>query len=257
MDGLSPLVITLPYNFAETIMAPQIAETELYPPVKEFFENLGYRINAEVSDCDITAVKDDELIVVELKTSFSLKLLYQIVERQKIADSVYAAIPAFSGKYPKEIGAMRALVKRLCAGLIVVHFLKSRTWIEILVDPTEYMPRKSRKGRYAVLSEAAGRVAEMNTGGASSKTRRMTLYRQHCIQIAAILAKNGPLSAKDLRDAGCVEKVGYILNNNFYGWFVRVEKGIYSVTDACKKELKGYKELVKTLVKPARKIKTS
>lgn len=228
-------------------MSGKIAETELYIPVKQFFEKLGYKINAEVSDCDITATKGDELIVVELKTSFSLKLLYQLVERQKIADSVYAAIPAIGGKYPKEITSMKALIKRLCAGLMIVHFLKTRTWIEVLVDPMEYVPRKSRKGRYAVLGELNGRVAELNTGGASTKTKRMTLYRQHCIQAAAILAKKGPLTAKQLREAGCVDKVGYILSNNFYRWFVKVDKGLYDVTPQCKKELKQFKELIRAL----------
>ena len=119
----------------------------------------------------------------------------------------------------------------------------------MLVDPIEYVPRKSRKGRYAVLSEAGGRVAEMNEGGTSTrtKTKRMTLYRQQCIQVAAVLAKKGPLSAKQLRETGCTEKAGYILRNNFYRWFVKVDKGLYDISAECRKELKQYKELIKVL----------
>ena len=64
-------------------------ETELFEPIKAYFESHGYSINAEVKDCDITAIRDDELIVVELKTSANMSLLIQATERQKITDNVY------------------------------------------------------------------------------------------------------------------------------------------------------------------------
>ena len=36
-----------------------MTEQELYPPVRNLFVKRGYKVNAEVKDCDMTAVKDD------------------------------------------------------------------------------------------------------------------------------------------------------------------------------------------------------
>lgn len=71
----------------------KIKESDLYQPIKDYLDSLGYDTKGEVKDCDITAIKDGELIVVELKKGFTIELLYQAIERQKIADSVYVAIP--------------------------------------------------------------------------------------------------------------------------------------------------------------------
>lgn len=61
-------------------------ETDLYKPVKELFEKMGYTVNGEVKDMDVTAVRGDELVVVELKTAFNITLLQQAVKRQKITE---------------------------------------------------------------------------------------------------------------------------------------------------------------------------
>ena len=68
-------------------------ETDLYPPIKTYLELNGYQVNAEVKDCDIVASKENDIIVVELKTSINLTLLAQAVLRQSISDSVYIAVP--------------------------------------------------------------------------------------------------------------------------------------------------------------------
>ena len=70
-----------------------IRETDLYEPIRAYLEENGYEVHAEVAGCDVTAVKDGDLIVVELKRAVSLKLLTQAVDRQRAADSVYVAVP--------------------------------------------------------------------------------------------------------------------------------------------------------------------
>ena len=52
-------------------------EEELYIPVKKYFERRGFRIKGEVKNCDMAGVKGDILLIVELKRSFNLKLIYQ------------------------------------------------------------------------------------------------------------------------------------------------------------------------------------
>jgi len=71
-------------------------ETEMYAPLKSYLENLGYEVHAEVKGADVMAKKNDEHLIIEMKTSFSLQLVYQLVERLKITKSVYAYITEFN-----------------------------------------------------------------------------------------------------------------------------------------------------------------
>ena len=42
-------------------------ETDLYEPVRRFLEEEGYTVQAEVKGCDVAAVKNGHLVIVELK----------------------------------------------------------------------------------------------------------------------------------------------------------------------------------------------
>ena len=68
-------------------------ETDLYEPVRAFLEEEGYQVQAEVKGCDIAAVKDGQMVIVELKKAFNLKLVYQGMERQSLTEHVFVAIP--------------------------------------------------------------------------------------------------------------------------------------------------------------------
>ena len=74
-------------------------ETDLYPPVKAFLEGQGYEVKAEIGPADVVACRGDEdPVVVELKTGFSLTLVHQGVARQAITDAVYIAAPRGKGR---------------------------------------------------------------------------------------------------------------------------------------------------------------
>lgn len=51
-----------------------MTEKELFPPVRDLFVKRGYKVNAEVRDCDVTATKNDEFIIIELKKNLSVTL---------------------------------------------------------------------------------------------------------------------------------------------------------------------------------------
>ena len=68
-------------------------EKDMYLPIKYYLENLGYSVKAEVKNVDIIATKDDSVIVIEMKTAITLKLLYQGCDRQRMFENVYLAIP--------------------------------------------------------------------------------------------------------------------------------------------------------------------
>ncbi len=69
-------------------------ETDLYPPIKAFLEGQGYEVKSEIGAVDVMAVRGEEdPVLVELKTGFSLALFHQGIERQKVTDAVYLAVP--------------------------------------------------------------------------------------------------------------------------------------------------------------------
>ena len=58
-------------------------ERSLYPPVKSFLEAQGYEVKGEVNGCDLVAIRGEEApVIVELKTTFSLSLVFQGIARQ-------------------------------------------------------------------------------------------------------------------------------------------------------------------------------
>jgi hypothetical protein len=58
----------------------------------------------------------------------------------------------------------------------------------------------------------------------------MTAYRQEALRCAELLAANGPMKVAALRVAGDAPKAAQILQQDVYGWFERVERGVYAIT---------------------------
>ncbi|MCA1055653.1 DUF2161 family putative PD-(D/E)XK-type phosphodiesterase [Rossellomorea aquimaris] len=221
-------------------------EADLYQPIQKHFTNLGYKVNGEVNDCDLTAVKGDELIIVELKLSLTIDLLIQAAKRQRLTDLVYIAIPKPKRTRSRRWNDICHLVKRLELGLITVSLTK-RPKIEFVAHPQPFDRKKvmtySKRKRANLIKEIEGRSADYNTGG-SNKTKIMTAYKESCIQIACCLEKHGPLSPKALKELGTGDKTPSILQKNYYKWFDRVKRGVYQLNETGKRELEKYPELV-------------
>ncbi len=216
-------------------------ETDLFTPVKDYLESHGYAVNAEVKNCDVIATRDDELVVVELKTSANMQLLIQATERLKISDNVYVAIPKARGNSKHWRGIQRVL-RGLELGLLVVSFGALGARVTKLFDPQPYQRKKQGKIRREVIREIADRSGEYNIGG-SSRVKLVTAYRENAILVATCLERMGRSSPKGLRDLGTGERTPGILSKNHYGWFQRVDRGIYSITDQGRREIRGYPEL--------------
>ena len=218
-------------------------ETELSAPVKAYLESHGYQVNCEVKDCDIVATKGDDLIIVELKTSVNLTLLVQATKRQSISDSVYVAVPAPTKRNRQWRGTLTVL-KRLEVGLLLVEEGAMGILVSKQFDPLPYQRKKNTRSRRALLTEVADRSGDYNVGG-STKTTLMTAYRENAILIACCLAKLRPSSPKSLRNLGTGAKTTSILSANHYGWFQRVEKGVYELTDQGDFESRSFKQIYK------------
>ncbi len=78
-------------------MTRQLKEYKLSDPVKEYFENRGYKVYTEIpiagSQIDIIAIKNSFIIAVELKTSLSRQLICQCIRHQKDCNVIYVAVP--------------------------------------------------------------------------------------------------------------------------------------------------------------------
>ena len=129
-------------------------EEELYPLLKEYFEKQGFIVQAEVNNIDIVAKKDDLLIIVEMKTQLNLKLIYQGCIRQRINDFVYLAIPKSNNK--KTLNERIQILRRLNLGLLVVDLVNES--VEAVIDPTDFVFRRSKKKKQRLLKEINARV---------------------------------------------------------------------------------------------------
>ena len=220
-----------------------LKESDLYGPVRDYLAKQGYRVNAEVKDCDITAIRGDELVVVELKTSFNATLLIQATDRQRMADAVYIALPhPRDKKRLRNWNGMCHLLKRLELGLLLVHFLRSGPRVEVAFHPTPWTVRRQHTKRKAIIREIHDRSGEYNVGG-TNREKRVTAYRETAIHIACCLEKYGELSPSTLVRLGTGARTQGILSKNFYGWFERVEKGVYRLHTAGKDALREYPQI--------------
>lgn len=225
-------------------------ETELYSPIKAFFERMGYEVRGEVKSCDLVAVRgDEEPIIVELKKTFNLPLLVQGIDRLKSSSRVYVAVEQNrNGKAPYQLkwSDLERLCRMLGLGLIVVRFYKSRKpLVQPICDPAPEAPRKPRRLAYrtkSLLAEFRERSGDYNVGG-STRTKLMTAYREKALDIAAAL-RDGPLSTKRLRELTDNPKVAAMLQDNYYHWFQRVHRGTYELTPLGKEALVTYAAVI-------------
>ncbi|OMF92167.1 hypothetical protein BK147_20775 [Paenibacillus sp. FSL R7-0337] len=169
-------------------------ETELYAPLKGFFERQGYEIKGEVRTCDLVGIREDEPqpLIVEMKKSFNLALLLQGIERLRLSPNVYLAVERVrekKGAVNQRWGELTGLCRRLGLGLVTVVFYKTKApLVEVLAEPGEAPPqaRSAVRRRERLLYEFRERSGDYNTGG-STRVKLVTAYREKALRVAAAL----------------------------------------------------------------------
>ncbi len=221
-------------------------ETDLYDPIKRFLEGQGYEVKGEIGKVDVVACRGDETpVLVELKTTFSLSLFHQAVERLSVSDIVYMAVPHKPGRvFARSVKRNAALCRRLGIGLITVR-LKDGL-VQVHVDPGPYRPRVSVQKKTRLLKEFAKRVGDPNSGGAT-RQGLITAYRQDALRCLIHLDRNGPTKAALVASETRVEMARRIMADDHYGWFERVRTGIYDITPKGRDALKQYQRQVDIL----------
>ncbi|AQS64325.1 hypothetical protein AGRHK599_LOCUS3889 [Rhizobium rhizogenes] len=212
-------------------------ETSLYLPVKGFLAEAGYTVKGEVGGCDLVGLSDTDppvVVICELKLSFNLELILQAVDRAAIAEEVWiAARVSAKGKGREADRRYRDLCRRLGIGMLGVSDAGD---VSIIVSSISPMPRTNPKRRSRLMREHQRRRGDPAVGG-STRAPIMTAYRQQALGCALALA-SGPLRVRQIKPA--VPDAGKILLANVYGWFERLDRGIYGLTEAGREALQRW-----------------
>jgi len=207
-------------------------ETSLYPPVKRFLEKLGFTAKGEICGCDVVALRDGApplVVITELKLSFTLELVLQAVDRVAACDEIWLAVRSSTRGRANDT-RVRKLCRLLGFGLLGVT---KRGRVDILVEPQPWRPRRDPRRRSELVEEHRRRIGDPVRGG-GNRAPIMTAYRQQALACAAALT-DGPRKVREVKDA--VPDAPKILLRNVYGWFVRIERGVYALADAGKAAL--------------------
>ncbi len=185
-------------------------------------------MKGEIGAVDVVAIRGEEdPLLIELKLSFSLAHIYQGIARQAISDQVYLAIPKPKKASRRATKDMLSLCRRLGLGLLTVRLRDG--YVEALADPVPYNPRKSKPRKAKLLREFARRVGDPNKGGAT-KAGIITSYRQDALKCAGYLQAHGPSKGATVAKATDVPTATRIMADDHYGWFERLERGVYGLT---------------------------
>ncbi len=206
-----------------------ILETLLYRPVKAFLEGLGFVVKGEIGGCDLLALKGDDpplVVIGELKLTFNLELVLQGVHRAGACDEVWLAARLSSRAKGRENDArFRNLCRRLGFGMLGV---RTNGDVDVLVSPAGATLRRNPSRRSRLVEEHRRRRGDPVEGGGSRKPI-MTAHRQSALACAAALAQ-GPRRPRDLKPD--IPDAPKILSGNVYGWFVPIERGVYSLAES-------------------------
>lgn len=227
-------------KFRQVMAMRALKETELYPPLKEFFVERGFSVRSEVRDCDLTAVMDDRLIIVELKTSFNLDLVLQGTERKRLCDEVYLAVPRPKDSHNSRWRKITRLCRALGLGLL---FVSPTGLVDTICPPAAQAPRKSARKQQLLLREIDGRTGDYNIGGSRGRPL-VTAYREQALRVAEFIGE-GLQRPRDIVAAIGIAKAPAILQDNHYGWFERVERGVYRLSAQGSQALNEHADVLK------------
>ncbi len=212
-------------------------EAELYLPVKAFLEARGYVVKGEVKSCDILAAKDELYIIIELKLSYNLKLVFQAVERQDSCDNVMIAIPDYAFETRKK--QILKLMKKLNVGILTISKRPSGLVVKEELALNELS---------SFVDEELEREFSERSFDLSPSTNivpyTVTAYKEKAIALAVLLSLNDEMSIKELKALTAIENVQPILYNNYDGFFERTKRGVYRLTAVGLEKLQKYPQLV-------------
>lgn len=219
-------------------------ETALYHTIKSYLMQQGFDVKSEIKDADVVAFKQDTCLIVEMKTSLSIQLIDQGLKRQMVTPYVYLAVPTLSDAalQGSAFKAKQHIIRRCHLGLMLVDVTNNH--ITILEDPKPFDRTIIKKKKQALKEEFMLRQTALNQGGVS-QTKIITAYRELALMTAFYL-KDGEKTTQALKQH-LTQKAVQIVQRNYYGWFKRLDRGLYQLSESGHQALKDYQHVIKIL----------
>lgn len=219
--------------------------------MKAYFTDRGFEVKGEVGAADLVAVPISaseavEPVIVELKTNFTLSLFHQAITRQSMTDQVYICAPHKPGKIGlKSVRKNKMLCRRLGLGLMTVRLPEGR--VVVHCEPAPFTPRKIKARKTKLLSEFESRHGDPNDGG-MTPAGMMTSYRQGALRCAKVLHDEGACKASYVAKMAGFDKARNLMASNHYGWFEKVDHGIYGLSPVGAQALADHAETVRSMM---------
>ncbi len=171
----------------------EMRESELFPPLKSYFQTLGYAVYGEVPAphggyIDLLAIQNDVSVAVELKAFFSRQSVRQAGRNKRFVWESYVAVPAGARVPPRR----RASLKRHGAGLLAVGETVATAVEARRVAP----PCTVREAFGRHLSGELSRLYAAAEGGVPT-VERVSAARVFAEKVAAALAARGGFANTD------------------------------------------------------------
>src|SRR5262249_27702637 len=106
----------------------------------------------------------------------------------------------------------------------------------VMGDPPPSRPGGGAASLTRLLGEHARRSGDPNRGGVT-RTPIVTAYRQEALRCAMLIERGGQASLKALRETGLVPNAPRILQRDVYGWFRRVQRATYVLTERARQDI--------------------
>lgn len=172
---------------------PALTETTYASIVVDHFEAIGADVYQEV-ECpggiaDIVALVAAELWIIEVKTSLSLALIAQALDRRRTAHRVYVAAP-----FSRTFREVRPLCAELGIGLLQINERTSdKPWhvIEVVAS------RRWNTRPVALKAKLAPEHKTHALAGAPGGAGRWTPFRDTCEQLARLVCSQPGVSLRD------------------------------------------------------------
>jgi hypothetical protein len=202
-------------------------ESDLYKPVASLLKSQGFIVQGEIKNLDVFGVKEKLTIAVEMKLTINLKLIYQVVNRLKLVDLVYLAVPQRAIKaLKKQQGFFLALLRKLEVGLITIQDDRAIVALEAKPFDAVKVHQRNKRKQQGLMKEFLQRVDHPQIGGV--KGPRLTAYRLRAMKIKDAMIDGETYTIKQLKTLTNVADVASILRHNYYGWFTHPSRGLYS-----------------------------
>jgi len=204
-------------------------ESDLFKPVANLLKAQGYVVQGEIKNLDVFAVKGKTTIAVEMKLAINLKLIYQVVDRLKLVDLVYLAVPQKVLKALKrQQKLLLALLRKLEVGLITVQDDRAIVVLEAKPFDAVQSHQRNKRKQQGLMKEFLQRLDHPQIGGV--KGLRITAYRLRAMKIKDVMTQGKTYTIQQLKALTKVYDVASILRHNYYGWFSHPSRGLYALS---------------------------